>query len=231
MPPVDSSGRAQEPFQSYLLPCGYFAHRMMGNVDPEQKLNPSRPSSPLPVSQQTLVRNSQGASSSVRLWAPAPPLCSVMHLPLPSSCPPLRPSSPEARLATHCSLPWGALPNTPSCWPPSLYSFSGPVLFPQRKETSRLSQFNIYNAHVCWLVYCLDYVMCYVSAGNTSVLLPTGFPMPSTMLGSSRRTDTCLMSDNHCSVSPFSGKIFKFYISSPKWYTEPSWGTLLKKQH
>lgn len=154
-----------------------------------------------------------------------------MHLPLPSSSPPLRPSSPEARLATHCSLPWGALPNTPSCWPPSLYSFSGPVLFPQRKETSRLSQFNIYNAHVCWLVYCLDYVMCYVSAGNTSVLLPIGFPMPSTMLGSSRRTDTCLMSDNHSSVSPFSGKIFKFYISSPTWYTEPSWGTLLKKQH
>ena len=94
MPPVDSSGRAQEPFQSYLPPCGYFAHRMMGNVDPEQKLIPSRPSFPLPVSQQTLVRNSQGASSSVRLWAPAPPLCSVMHLPRPSSAPPLRPSSP-----------------------------------------------------------------------------------------------------------------------------------------
>lgn len=42
----------------------------------------------------------------------------------------------------------------------SLYSFSVPCFL--LRKISQLSQFNIYDAYVCWLIYCLNYIMCYV---------------------------------------------------------------------
>ena len=102
----------------------------------------------------------------------------------PSLSPPLRvaPASPSlsAPLAPphrshtgHKPLPpLRRLPNTGSL---PLFFLRACFLLPQRKETSNFSQFNVYNTHVSWLVYCLDYIKRCVPAGNTSVSLPIGF--------------------------------------------------------
>lgn len=105
-------------------------------------------------------RNSQGPSSCGWLLIPRSLLLPCAALPV--TCRPTGPiftplfSAPPRQMfpLLKCSSQHSQLVAL------SLYSFSVPCFL--LRKISQLSQFNIYDAYVCWLIYCLNYIMCYV---------------------------------------------------------------------